>query len=380
MHRAVSEFCEWMRMTNYAERTAETRQVYLTWFSAWLEERGITRPADVTKPLLERYQRSLYHHRKTDGRPLSFGFQYAQLVALRTFFRWAARTNRILYNPASELELPRLEHRLPQHVLSAPEVETVLQTADVAGNPLGLRDRAIMEVLYSTGMRRMELISLHLVDLDGERGTIRIRQGKGHKDRMVPVGERAVAWCDRYLAEVRPSYVVEPDEGTLFLSAEGGAFTPNRMSALVRGYVDRAQLGKRGSCHLFRHSCATLMLEGGADIRYIQQLLGHADLSTTQIYTQVSIRRLQQVHAATHPSAVLARRRPVAELDGEAGESDVEQLLLTLAAEAAEEGGEELQRTSVPEVQRVRSPQMARTDEQAWGQGRPETMRREAVR
>ena len=197
---------------------------------------------------------------------------------------------------------------------------------------------------------------------------------------MVPVGERAVAWCDRYLAEVRPSYVVEPDEGTLFLSAEGGAFTPNRMSALVRGYVDRAQLGKRGSCHLFRHSCATLMLEGGADIRYIQQLLGHADLSTTQIYTQVSIRRLQQVHAATHPSAVLARRRPVAELDGEAGESDVEQLLLTLAAEAAEEGGEELQRTSVPEVQRVRSPQMARTDEQAWGQGRPETMRREAVR
>ncbi|MGD1053670.1 MAG: site-specific tyrosine recombinase XerC [Candidatus Dormibacteria bacterium] len=387
MHRAISEFCEWMRMTNYAERTAETRQVYLTWFAAWLEERGITRPAEVTKPILERYQRSLYHHRKVDGRPLSFGFQYAQLVALRTFFRWAARTNRILYNPASELELPRLEHRLPQYVLSAPEVETVLSTADV-GSPLGLRDRAMMEVLYSTGMRRMELIGLHLVDLDGERGTIRIRQGKGHKDRMVPVGERAVAWCDRYLAEVRPSYVVEPDEGTLFLSAEGGAFTPNRMSALVRGYVDRAQLGgKRGSCHLFRHSCATLMLEGGADIRYIQQLLGHADLSTTQIYTQVSIRRLQQVHAATHPSAVLARRRPVAELDG-AGESDVEQLLLTLAAEAAEEDGEGRKRTPVPEVHRVRSPQTGRTEGRAWSWGegdggegrRPETMRREAVR
>jgi len=160
------------------------------------------------------------------------------------------------------------------------------------------------------------------------------------------------------------------------------------MSALVRGYVDRAQLGgKRGSCHLFRHSCATLMLEGGADIRYIQQLLGHADLSTTQIYTQVSIRRLQQVHAATHPSAVLARRRPVAELDG-AGESDVEQLLLTLAAEAAEEDGEGRKRTPVPEVHRVRSPQTGRTEGRAWSWGegdggegrRPETMRREAVR
>jgi integrase/recombinase XerD len=417
MHRAISEFCEWMRMTNYAEQTAETRQVYLTWFAAWLEERGITRPHEVTKPILERYQRSLYHHRKQDGRPLSFRFQYAQLVALRTFFRWAARTNRILYNPASELELPRLEHRLPQHMLTVSEVETVLSTADVA-TPLGIRDRAIMEVLYSTGMRRLELISLHLVDLDQERGTMRIRQGKGHKDRMVPVGERAVAWCDRYLAEVRPSYIVEPDEGTLFLSAEGGPFTPNRMSALVRGYVDRAALGKRGSCHLFRHSCATLMLEGGADIRYIQQLLGHADLSTTQIYTQVSIRQLQQVHAATHPSAVLARRRPMereAELDSEDPEDDVKQLLLTAGegGEAEEEDGEgpgTLRRTSVPREQRVRSQKTARTHEQGWGEGqggveggrgvpgdgeergerqavsrtqrmeRPETMRREAVR
>ena len=144
--------------------------------------------------------------------------------------------------------------------------------------------------------------------------------------------------------------------------------------------MDRAALGKQGSCHLLRHTMATLMLEGGADVRYIQEMLGHARLETTEVYTHVAIRQLKAVHTATHPSAVLARRRPVAELDGEAGESDVEQLLLTLAAEAAEEGGEELQRTSVPEVQRVRSPQMARTDEQAWGQGRPETMRREAVR
>ena len=342
MHRAIADFCEWMRVTNYSEHTTFHREVYLAWFSAWLEERGITRPADVTKPILERYQRSLYHHRKADGRPLSFRFQYTQLVALRAFFRWAARTNRILYNPASELELPRLEHRLPRHVLTVTEAESVLGQADVESE-LGLRDRAILEVLYSTGVRRLELIGLQLVDLDAERGTLLVRQGKGRKDRMVPVGERAVAWCERYLAEVRPGFVVEPDAGTLFLTAEGAAFTPNRLSALVRGYVDAAGTGKRGSCHLLRHTCATLMLEGGADIRYIQQLLGHAELSTTQIYTQVSIRQLQQVHAATHPSAVLARRRPVDALDepggdaDDAGEDGAEQLLLALAAEAADD-------------------------------------------
>lgn len=334
MHRAISDFGEALRVANYSTDTAQHRVVYLTWFAAWLEVRGITRPSEVTKPILERYQRALYHHRKADGRPLTFGSQYTQLVAVRTFFRWLARQNRILYNPASELELPRLERRLPKHVLSVAEVELVLSQADPA-TAMGLRDRAIMEVLYSTGLRRMELIGLSLYDLDSDRGTVMVRQGKGKKDRMVPIGERAILWCERYLVAVRPLHVLEPDSGTLFLTAEGSAFTPNRLTALVRGYIDSAALGKRGSCHLFRHTCATLMLEGGADIRFIQQLLGHADLSTTQIYTQVSIRQLQQVHRATHPAAVAARTR-------DAGlEEPAAATAATLAAELAREAADE---------------------------------------
>jgi integrase/recombinase XerD len=174
---------------------------------------------------------------------------------------------------------------------------------------LGKRDRAMLEVLYSTGMRRMELTGLSVYDLDAERGTLMVRQGKGKKDRMVPVGERAIAWIGSYLRDVRPSLTLGADDGTLFLTTFGEAFTANRMTQLVRNYVDAAAIGKRGACHLFRHSMATLMLKGGADIRFIQQMLGHADLSTTQIYTQVSIRKLKQIHTATHPSAKLRPKR-----------------------------------------------------------------------
>ena len=153
---------------------------------------------------------------------------------------------------------------------------------------MGLRDRAILETLYSTGMRRLELIGLSCYDLDRERGTVMIRQGKGKKDRMIPIGERALAWIDQYLESARPDLVVGQDDGTLFLTNAGEAFTPDRLTQMVRDYVDAADIGKRGSCHLFRHTMATLMLENGADIRFIQAMLGHAELSTTQIYTQVS--------------------------------------------------------------------------------------------
>jgi len=125
---------------------------------------------------------------------------------------------------------------------------------------------------------------------------------------MVPIGEQAIAWLERYLNDVRPGLVVPPDDGTLFLTAMGEELSPSRLTQLVRDYVNAADTGKKGACHLFRHTMATLMLENGADIRYIQEMLGHVELSTTQIYTQVSIRKLQAVHALTHPTAKLERR------------------------------------------------------------------------
>ncbi len=134
-----------------------------------------------------------------------------------------------------------------------------------------------------------------------------VRQGKGNKDRLVPMGERAIDWTETYQAEVRPLFAREPDNGVLFLTSTGEAFSPNHLSHLARKYIRDADIGKTGSCHLFRHTMATLMLEGGADVRLIQEMLGHANLKSTQIYTQVSIRKLQEIHAATHPSAKRGR-------------------------------------------------------------------------
>jgi integrase/recombinase XerD len=297
--------------------------------------RGVSRPQEVTKPILERYQRHLFHARVRD-KPLSAWTQKARLNPLKSYFKWLTKQNVLLFNPASELEMPKVVSTLPKHILSADEVESVMALADV-NDTLGLRDRAILEVLYSTGIRRCELIALNVFDLDARRGTLLIRHGKGQKSRVVPIGERACAWVEKYLAEVRPELVCGIDEGILFLTHAGESLTPVRLTQMVRRRVLAAGLGKKGSCHLFRHTAATLMLEGGADIRFIQALLGHASVATTQIYTQVSIKKLQAVHRATHPGATLER---AARADDEAGADDADELSL-LAADREDEGDTE---------------------------------------
>jgi integrase/recombinase XerD len=321
-----------LRVLNYSEYTVKNRRVHLGFFLAWCHDRGITEPTEVTRPILEHYQRYLFHYRQKNGRPLSFRSQHTRLVPIRVWFRWLARQHHILHNPASELELPRLEHRLPKAILTVGEMEQVLAQPDIR-DPLGLRDRALMETLYSTGMRRLELANLKLYDLDTERGTVTIRQGKGKKDRMIPIGERAAAWVEKYVREARPKLVVEPDDHTVFLSNAGEPFCLDHLSDLVREHVDAANIGKRGACHMFRHVMATLMLDNGADIRYIQEMLGHADLKTTQIYTQVSIRQLKRIHAATHP-ARLPQQSP-ADTKTSAESSDIADS--SVAAESADD-------------------------------------------
>jgi integrase/recombinase XerD len=181
-------------------------------------------------------------------------------------------------------------------------------------------------------------VNLKLYNVDRERGTLSIWQGKGKKERIIPIGERAVAWVDKYLREARPQLVIEPDDGTVFVSVEGGPFHPDRLSMLVREHVEQVNIGKKGACHMFRHTMATLMLDGGADIRFIQEMLGHADLQSTQVYTQVSIRKLKQIHSVTHPGAALEKKRPAsasAELQDEAERKA--DLLTALDAEAKPE-------------------------------------------
>jgi len=202
---------------------------------------------------------------------------------------------------------------------------------------LGLRDRAILEMLYSTGIRRTELVNLLVHDLDVNRETVFVRLGKGKKDRIVPGGERAVAWACRYLYEVRPRIVVEPDCGRLFLSREGGPIAGATLTDLVRDYVIASGVGKAGACHIFRHTMATLMLEGGADVRFIREMLGHANLQTTQIYTHVSIQKLKAIHDATHPGAKL---KPAASRAADV-KTEAEPAVLLQALDAEAEGDQD---------------------------------------
>jgi integrase/recombinase XerD len=295
----MAEYLERLRIQSFAEESVQLRDNQLGYFANWCEERAVTRAREVTKYLLEDYQSYLFYYRKTNGMPLGISTQYNRLNVVRCFFRWLAREDRIPFNPASELMPPRQSKRLPRDILSIPEVEAVLAQAD-ATTWRGIRDRAMMEVFYSTGMRRKELRGLALYDIDVARGTVMIREGKGRKDRVVPIGRRALHWLDRYQREVRPRLVIPPDSGAVFLSVEG-TISNCMLTTLMHGYVKAADLGKKGSCHIFRHTMATHMLEGGADIRFIQQMLGHAELTSTQVYTHVSIGELKRVHATTHP-------------------------------------------------------------------------------
>lgn len=336
----LSRYLDALRVKGYTDATLWSVERYLRDFIGWCDTRSIERPHDVTKPMLESYQRFLHYYRKRDGQPLSHYSQRGKLIPVKGFFRWLTRHNHILYNPASELEMARLPRRLPKHVLTVEEVEAVLRQIDTI-DPLGIRDRAVIETLYSTGIRRMELVNLQVPDVDIERGTLLVRQGKGRKDRLVPIGERALLWIGKYLAQVRLHLVVPPDDGTLFLTRTGEAFNHCWLSRTVARYVDAAGLGKRGGCHLFRHTMATLMLEGGADIRYIQAMLGHAELSTTTIYTQVAIRALKAIHAATHPADAKLRQHAAQQEHRDAVRDEAQELVSLFAALDDEAGDEQ---------------------------------------
>jgi integrase/recombinase XerD len=303
-HQMVGDWLEWLVVHNYSHATVVDRSFYLARFASWAELRGVHRPAAVTLAVLEAYQRHVSLHRKQDGTPLSWRTQAMALVPVRVFFAWAVKQRRLGANPASEMVMPRQNHKLPSATLTHEEAEQILCLPDV-DTVLGLRDRTIMEVLYATAMRRGELVGLDLQDVDLQRRWATLRDTKTRWDRVVPLGHRAPAWIVRYLTDARPHLLVGEDPGALFLASNGERLGASWLTGQIHRYVDAADIGKTGSCHLFRHTAATLMVEHGADIRYVQELLGHRNLSSTHIYTRVAPERLAAIHAATHPAAVL---------------------------------------------------------------------------
>jgi integrase/recombinase XerD len=276
---------------------------YTADFVAWSTARGVHRVDEVSSEFLGQYPRWLHAYRQRNGRPLALSSRLCKLVPLRGWFCWLLRTGQLAFDPTAGLELPVAGPRaLPRNPPNLSEVDRILAGPNVA-RLTGMRDRALLELLFATGIRRMEVAAARLDDLNLERHLLLVRCGKGRKDRIVPLGDRAAWWLRRYIAEARPALAGGKHATTIFLGTGGGPLSLNWLSTLVAGHMRSALAGRPGSCHLLRHAMATMMLEGGADIRYIQLMLGHSQLSTTQIYTHVAIGALQAVHANCHPGA-----------------------------------------------------------------------------
>lgn len=301
LHDLVSRFLDWTLAVGLAQQTSNIRKMALDRFVRWCHAGAISSPREITREVLEKYQLHLARHRKVNGEFLALSTQVTRLHPVRAFSRWMVRERLLDTDPSSDLRLPRLPRRLPRWVPSVTQIDCILAQPDTS-RPSGIRDRAILEVLYSTGLRRMELVRLTAIDVDLAAGLVRVRGGKGGRDRIVPLGGRAAAWLASYLRDVRPMLVESRPQAAIFVTDYGEPFGKNRLGDLVRRYIDRSRIAAPGACHVFRHACATHMLENGADIRFIQSMLGHSDLSTTQIYTRVSIGKLAEVHAATHPA------------------------------------------------------------------------------
>jgi len=314
--RLVEAFLADSLARGLARGTVTYRRVYLAQLVAWLDERGLTAAQQVTPAVLDNYLAHLRvcqtAYNRPSPSPLSVKTLAAEASVLRSFFAWLARRRVLLFNPAEGLVLGDRTQPLPKSVLTEREVQALLATPGL--DALGLRDRAILETLYSTGLRRAELCGLDLYDLDVASELVRVRQGKGRKDRYVPVGAHALDALRRYVHRARPELVASPKEPALFVAAvTRHRLNVKTLNLIVRRHGDAAGIGKRVTPHVLRHTCATHLLQGGADLRHVQAILGHASIATTQVYTRVAVEDLAAVHRRHHPRKslkVVERRAP----------------------------------------------------------------------
>jgi integrase/recombinase XerD len=271
-------------------------------YAAFCAARGITDPAQVTETVIADFLVAL-RTGDDDHRPLAASSAGRAVVAVRGFHRFAAREGLTAADPGKDVHPPALPARLPKAITVA-EVEAILAAAS-GDDPPHLRDRALLELLYGTGARISEAVGLDVDDLDLETASVLLR-GKGSKQRVVPLGRMAVAALEAYLVRGRPALALAGRGGpAVFLNQRGGRLTRQGAWTVLAGAVERAGVSSAVSPHTLRHSFATHLLDGGADVRVVQELLGHASVTTTQVYTLVTVDHLREVYSTAHPRARL---------------------------------------------------------------------------
>jgi integrase/recombinase XerD len=289
----LTSFCAYLKLEKtLSDNTLESYQFDLQRLAAWLSRNGVERLEDVKPDLLHRYIRDLH----------DVGFAASSIQrtvsSLRAFFSFVISEGILRSDPTELLESPKASRYLPS-VLTIEEVARVLGAVDF-GKRGGIRDRAMLETLYATGMRVSEIASFTLEQILAHESLVRI-VGKGSKERIVPIGDTALSWIDDYCTTERPGFSKSHSDSTLFLGRGGKGLSRMAIWKIIQRHVRAAGITKHVSPHTFRHSFATHLLEGGADLRAVQEMLGHANIVTTEIYTHVDREYLKEVHRSFHP-------------------------------------------------------------------------------
>ena len=290
----LDEFCDnlWLE-DGLSRNTLESYRRDLNKFVVWLgQQRGVP-ILETTHADIQGFLAHLVNEQKAKATSTS-----RAISSLKRLFRYLSRQNKVDADPTLQIATPKLPRSLPKS-LTEQDVELLLNTPDI-NTPLGMRDRAMLEVLYATGLRVSELVTLHVAQVSMDMGVVRV-MGKGSKERLVPLGEEALDWLRRYLAEGRAVLLAGKASDALFVTARASAMTRQMFWYLIKRHAKHGGLNKSLSPHTLRHAFATHLLNHGADLRVVQLLLGHADISTTQIYTHVARERLKQLHAKHHP-------------------------------------------------------------------------------
>ena len=290
----LDEFCDHLWLEDGLSRnTLESYRRDLSKFSSWLEKQGDAAMLQATQADIQCFLAHLVGENKAKATSTS-----RAISSLKRLFRYLLRQNKISTDPTLQIATPKLPRSLPKS-LTEQDVELLLNAPDVA-TPLGMRDRTMLEVLYATGLRVTELVTLTVAQASLDMGVVRV-MGKGSKERLVPLGEEALDWLRRYLQEARKELLASKLSDALFVTARGAGMTRQMFWYLIKKHALQGGLNKPMSPHTLRHAFATHLLNHGADLRVVQLLLGHADISTTQIYTHVARERLKALHAQHHP-------------------------------------------------------------------------------
>lgn len=304
MRNLVDDFLVYLRHERgQSLQTEKTYAALLLNFVAWAEQKGMddwkkVKLSHLMAFLEEERTRALKTNPKSSGRKLSSESLYLQVAALRAFYNFAEAEKHLAGNVAENLSMPRRWKRLPKS-LSSSEIDSLLK-AETPATPSNLCDQAVLELAYASGLRLAELRGLRLEQLHLEAGFITVI-GKGNKERVVPVGRQAIAALQRYEEAGRPKLVTPKSTAHLFLTNRGGAFAASTLWLRIKRRARRSGLNRNITPHMLRHSFASHLLENGADLRVIQELLGHSSISTTEVYTHVGVKRLREVHRAFHP-------------------------------------------------------------------------------